>query len=356
MGKLYVGNSGSTPAIVKVEEVNKNKFGMTIDNFFGNVDENGVLQKPAEKNLELVFNGVKTISNAQFQYKFYQDDAVASISFPDLLEVTGRAFVHGFEKSTSLQVVDFPKLEYIDRGTTGGFCFDGAFSYCDHLTCINFDSLKEVGYYGLNRAFYWCRKAPLSHISFPALQQIGEKGMKEIFYGYCNLISIELPSVINVLEQGLYYAFYECDKLEQIDLSSLKTVGTEGCSYMCAYCTSLLNIDLSSLEEISEYGMSGAFSGCTKLSTLNFNSLQSIAKFGLYFTFSGCTSLSTAFFPALIDIQDNSLSAGSYGNVFDKCSNLTEIHFRADMQEIIEGVKGYSNKFGATNATIYFDL
>jgi hypothetical protein len=354
MGKLYVGNSGSTPAIIKVEEVAKKKFGVSIDNFLGDVDENGALLNPVGKNLELVFSGVKTINNPQFRYKFYQNDIVTSISFPDLLEVTGRAFYNSFQYSTSLEVVSFPKLEYIDR--TSGFCFSDAFSYCDRLKSINFDSLKEVGYYGLNRAFYWCREASLSNISFPALRQIGENGMKEVFYYDYNLISIELPSVVNVSKYGLYNAFYQCNKLERLDLSSLETVGANGCDSMCYKNTSLLSVDLSSLKEISKRGMSCAFLECIKLSTINFNSLQSIAEEGLYAAFSGCTSLSAIFFPALINIQDTGLSIGSYGNAFDKCSNLTEIHFRADMQEIIEGIKGYSNKWGATNATVYFDL
>jgi hypothetical protein len=41
---------------------------------------------------------------------------------------------------------------------------------------------------------------------------------------------------------------------------------------------------------------------------------------------------------------------------FLNCTKITEIHFRADMQATIEAQLSYSDKFGATNATIYFDL
>ena len=37
-------------------------------------------------------------------------------------------------------------------------------------------------------------------------------------------------------------------------------------------------------------------------------------------------------------------------------SSLTEIHFPAAIKSKIEALTGYSDKWGATNATIYFDL
>ena len=35
---------------------------------------------------------------------------------------------------------------------------------------------------------------------------------------------------------------------------------------------------------------------------------------------------------------------------------MVYIHFSAKNRETIETLSGYSSKFGATNATIYFDL
>ena len=48
MAKLYIGDSQGTPAIVKIEEVPKTKFGISVDAFLGDVDENGVYQIPTE--------------------------------------------------------------------------------------------------------------------------------------------------------------------------------------------------------------------------------------------------------------------------------------------------------------------
>ena len=41
---------------------------------------------------------------------------------------------------------------------------------------------------------------------------------------------------------------------------------------------------------------------------------------------------------------------------FYDCSSLKEIHFAVKNKKAIEAQSGYSDKFGATNATIYFDI
>lgn len=192
MGKLYVGNSGSTPAIIKIEEVSKTKFGANIDTFLGDVDENGVLQKPT---------------------------------------------------------------------------WTGA---------LNFAGVKEIGYQGL-----WCA-----------------------FYGNTRITSLDLSSLQTVGEQGLYYAFQYCRGMTSVYLSSLQTVGTGGLIY--------------------------AFGGCSKLIAISF--------------------------PSLTNVQTNSFGSASYTYAFANCTALTEIHFRADMQSTIEALDGYVDKWGARNATIYFDL
>jgi hypothetical protein len=79
--------------------------------------------------------------------------------------------------------------------------------------------------------------------------------------------------------------------------------------------------------------------------------LQSVNTYGLQNTFYRCTKLTTMSFPSLTSVQSS-----SFNSTFNDCTALTEIHFRADMQATIEAMSGYSSKFGATNATIYFDL
>ena len=53
--------------------------------------------------------------------------------------------------------------------------------------------------------------------------------------------------------------------------------------------------------------------------------------------------------------EDNVLTTVG-DDAFDRCRSLKEIHFAAKNKEAIEALSDYSNKFGATNATIYFDI
>lgn len=76
----------------------------------------------------------------------------------------------------------------------------------------------------------------------------------------------------------------------------------------------------------------------------------------MQYAFYNCKKLTTISFPALTDVQTNIFGAASYNAAFSGCSELVEIHFRADMQATIEAMSQYANKWGATNATIYFDL
>ena len=50
------------------------------------------------------------------------------------------------------------------------------------------------------------------------------------------------------------------------------------------------------------------------------------------------------------------LSTTGLDSAFDYCNKLTALHFKSSLRSTVEASTGYSNKFGATNATIYFDL
>ena len=66
--------------------------------------------------------------------------------------------------------------------------------------------------------------------------------------------------------------------------------------------------------------------------------------------------MTTISFSALTSIESDAFGNTSPTYIFSGCTSLTEIHFRADMQATIEAMTGYANKWGASNATIYFDL
>lgn len=111
------------------------------------------------------------------------------------------------------------------------------------------------------------------------------------------------------------------------------------------------NVEFPNLITINYYGLFDAFNGCTGITSVNFPKLTEIGTCGLNYAFCGCTGLTgNVEFPALISIGSNGLL-----NAFLN-TNITEIHFKADVKSVVEAQASYSSKFGASNATIYFDL
>ena len=133
--------------------------------------------------------------------------------------------------------------------------------------------------------------------------------------------------ITSISDYGLYQAFYGC-------------TGITG------------SIDFPKLTSVGNRGLVDAFYGCTGITSVSFPNLTSIGDVGLYFAFAGCIGIKGSIdFPNLTSIGDSGLDYA-----FSGCIGISELHFRADTQSVIEALSGYGNKFGATNSNIYFDL
>ena len=180
----------------------------------------------------------------------------------------------------------------------------GAFAFCKSLSGVHLGAVEQIEDF----AFYHCESLCDDHIlAFPSCKQIG---MFAFAHAYIDFISdVTFPLVTTV---G-YNAFYSCTKLREVTLPA--------CTYVQGYafcnCSQLVSIDLPACRTIDNYA------------------------------FQGCSSLSSIDLPACRNMDSE---------VFKSCDALTEIHFAAANQATIEALSGYSSKFGATNATIYFDL
>lgn len=194
-------------------------------------------------------------------------------------------------------------------------------------------------------------------LNFAGVTEIAAYGLYYVFFRRKGITSVDFSSLESVGVDGLSYAFDSCTGITgALDLSSLESVEVEGLRSAFSGCTGITSVDLSSLESVGTNGLSSAFSGCTGITSVNLSSLQSVVgQGGMSGAFNRCGSLTTISFPSLTSVQTSSFGS-SYLGMFEFCTNLTEIHFRADMQATIETMTGYSSKFGATNATIYFDL
>jgi len=162
---LYKGTTRITP-ILRTETGGGTQFQGTAENLIGTVDNNGLYID--SDNYSLVFTGVKTVTEdgKKFRYRFLNDKALTSVSFPDLeTVVNGDGFYSAFEYCTNLANISFPKLTKIE----GWNCFTCAFKDCTGLTTVDFPLLADLNWSGscLNNAFENCTS--LTSVSFPAL-------------------------------------------------------------------------------------------------------------------------------------------------------------------------------------------
>ena len=232
---------------------------------------------------------------------------------------------------------------------------DGNLTY-PTLPSITFTGLKSIPTNSFYYKFYQRRFESGASVSFPDLTNISAFGISNCFASCGSLTSVDLSALTTVGNKGLSSCFSTCISLTSVDLSALTTVGNNGLLSCFYYCSSLTSVDLSALTTVGDNGLSSCFSTCISLTSVDLSALTTVGNKGLSSCFYYCGSLANISFPALTDVQTNSFGNASYVYCFSNCPALTEIHFRADAQTAIEAMTGYADKFGATNATIYFDL
>ena len=197
----------------------------------------------------------------------------------------------------------------------------------------------------------------LPSITFTGFKYIPDFGYRYKFFqrNFETGASVAFPDLTNVAINSMDSCFGQSPSLTSVDLSALTTVGASGMASCFYLCTSLTSVDLSALTTVDTNGLYYCFHDCESLTSVDLSSLTSVGRLGLSYCFGECASLTTISFPALTDVQTDSFG-GTNSYCFRNCTALTEIHFRADMQTTIEAMTGYADKWGATGATIYFDL
>ena len=303
MAKLVIGNDKTTGVPALYRNINKDKFGATIDNFLGDVDANGTLDK-AEKLGSITLTGVRTVKTGAmtnvFKGKELKPNSV--FSAPNLVEIEGDA----------------------DLGIGGMM---GLYNEATNLTAVSMPNLVTVGPYGLATAF--C-VPDVTSATLTSLQTVQEGGMSKAFQD-SRIVTISLPALKTVGARGLQYCFQ----------------GVSG--------TELTAVSMPELEEAGDYGFYQTFSGCTKLATIGFPKLKTIGSRCFASAFGKLLAQSLSF-PALTSVQADSFGYSAQTLAFRLWANLTEIHFPAAIQSDVQSMYGYASNFGAANATIYFDL
>lgn len=289
------------------------KYGATVDTFLGGVNASGVLQVPTGQT-DLVFDGVTDLASFVLSYRFYKNPAISSVSFPQLVQISGgSAFIYCFNE-TPIENISFPVLQSV----TGDRGFYNAFTG-GSIQSISFPALTTIsGQYAFTYAFYTCRL--ITSASFPVLEEVTGNSS----FNSC---------------------FYSCSALTSVSFPKLKKIGSD-----TATSTNYLHFG-------------NAFYG-TKVTSLEFPELTAIYCSGsgaYYGTFYSNNTIQKLYFPKLTVIDKSPAYTGnstSQNYIFSKCNSLIEIHFGAANQAAIEASEGYPTLWGrgAGNATVYFDL
>lgn len=210
--------------------------------------------------------------------------------------------------------------------------------------------VKVIGAYAMQYKFRGLTN--VTSADFSSVETIETYGFYQAVQG-SGVVSVDFSNLKVVSARGLYGAFSD-SAVETANFSNLETISEYGC-YEMLRSTQLKTIDLHNLVSVSSNGLYNAFHS-SKLESIDFSALTTLGSSALYGAFNS-SNLKSISFPALTSVQSNSFGTStSSSQAFRNCTELTEIHFRADMQATIEAMTGYSDKWGATNATIYFDL
>lgn len=188
------------------------KYGLSIDNIIGNIDENGELQQPISS--DLIANGIKRIDNYMLYRKFcgytqnnYNEGIWDDWDFenpePTIL------------KNNGIRNILFPDLVYI-----GNYALYEFLTYSDDLESANFPLLEEVNKNGMNSALRANTK--LITFSCPHLKTLsGGSSLSYVCYNCSLLESVNLDKLENLSSNSLYYAFGYCTNLKEISFPAL---------------------------------------------------------------------------------------------------------------------------------------
>jgi hypothetical protein len=203
-------------------------------------------------------------------------------------------------------------------------------SYCSSLQSVDISNIEHIGVHGFSSAFQNC---PLltSAINLQHLTIIENNGLSNAFNG-TSIPTFSIPSVTNI--------------------------GNYALQNVCQNDTALTSVDISGISCVRSNGMAGAFSGCSNLLSADVSNISQLGESqGMALAFAN-TGITVLYFNNLKNIYRSALGSGTstYGGGGAFLNLNIELHFPANMQADIEATSGYSNRWGAASADIYYDL
>lgn len=295
------------------------------------------------------FSGVKTVENYGFAYAFNYQNRYKNIDIRNVETAGNYAFNSAFSNPSydsyaGITVSKFEKLKSV-----GTNCFSNAFSQSnpDNVQFLALESITAANAFA--NCWSACNSSNTHKIwhPFPVLKSIEANSVFSnactYFYGKALIFdSLETVNIsgnrYSAFFRILEYSFMRAASGEDNKVTGLfafpclKTIGS----------TSATNY--SNFGNAAENSNSSAYFDGPELETINnYSSTNSRGQF------SSCGFI-RVYMPKLTEMN------GYPQYVFYNSTTVTELHFGKENQATIEALNGYSSKFGASNATIYFDL
>lgn len=306
------------------------------------------------------FPALTTISGSEDFSRTFQQSSVSSVSFPNTLNATTtallRTFMYCFAQCPNLTSV--PDININVSGKTLMSTFSSMF-YGSGLTDIqsvqNFINKYDPygNEYTFQNCFSYCSglkgeiEFNLSHT------YTGSSQTTSYMFSYCTGLT---KATIHTTTPYMSNLFYNCTGLTEVVIDTLTTITGSPMQNIFYGCSKLEKITFQDVTSMSSMGTVVIPSAGIQTKEIHMNSLTSIAGTAsgttsnpcYWMTYGYCTKI---YFPKVSNITNKFIfGAATYSN------RVQEIHFAAENQAAIEATAGYATKWGATNATIYFDL
>ena len=305
-------------------------------------------------------------------YSFYGNTALTTTDLKLGGALGNYACANMFNGDTSLTgTIDVSGITSI-----GNYGFSYFMNGCNSYNkALHFDSLTSVGTYCFQNAFYGCDD--ITALSWKNLQTISST---QAFATACYNAAIHdryqtwhpFPKLTTINATSCFSQAFCFNRSKEVVFDKLEYIGNSG-------NTNNTFVNAWAYADFKESATSTNYVYGLNFPVLKTIGLANASNYGhfiqvLYNTYSQ----GNLFFPELTTIYNTSSNTsrgnfnacgavkvympkvtnfGTYGqNNFGSSTTITELHFGKENQATIEALGGYSSKFGASNATIYFDL
>lgn len=235
------------------------------------------------------------------------------------IDLRDYALYYSLYRDSGVTSADFSSLKNI----TGRSALSYAFSSCENFTSVDFSSLETIhGREALDHAFYECEL--ITSVDFPNLKSVTSRAAFSSAFQNCSLTSVSLPSL----------------EVIGLDIDEVNCSHFSKAFYNNQSDAPMMSLSFPELTTIY----------CTGTSSSSNGTFYDIGR-----------TIDKIYLPKLTTITYGTGARTSYQEAYKKIfagTSLTEIHFGAVNQAIIEANPGYSTLWGrgAGNATVYFDL